>query len=354
MIDSRPDYSSDVSTVAVTGAGGFIGSHLVERLVVDGFKVRALCNYNSIRPRGWLTESTASREVEFLYGDVRDPDIASRLVSGIDVVFHLAARISIPQSYVEPQTYLDVNATGTLNMLRSALRADVASFVQTSTSEVYGTAQTVPIRETHPLVPQSPYAASKVASDALAYSYHRSFDLGVSIVRPFNVFGPRQSVRAIIPTVILQILAGREQIELGNLTPTRDLNFVLDTVRAIESVGLSKDGTGQVLNIASGSEISIGSLADLIQEILGTSLPIVTTEQRSRARSSEVYRLVGSTERYTSIIGPHSNVSLSEALATTVDWFRYKYPSASSAEQALTDPDLATRRPGECGKENGS
>lgn len=333
------------AAVAVTGAGGFIGSHLVELLVRDGYRVRALCSYQKWRPQGWLSKSPVRSEVEFVYGDVRSPEIASQLVAGVEVVFHLAARISIPQSYIEPQTYVDVNVGGTLNMLRAAIDADVVSFVQTSTSEVYGTAQSVPITESHPITPQSPYAASKVASDALAYSYHRSYGLDVSIVRPFNVFGPRQSVRAVTPSIILQVLAGKGSIELGNLEPTRDLNFVLDTVRAVKNVGFTPGCAGKTLNIASGREVSIGELATKILEMMDSDAIIEVTGQRLRPDSSEVYRLVGSPAAYEEAVGSHKAQSLKAGLAETIQWFRSEYPNPELALQALTDPDLPSRLP---------
>jgi nucleoside-diphosphate-sugar epimerase len=267
-------------------------------------------------------------------------EITSKLVQDAEAVFHLAARISIPQSYLEPESYVDINIGGTLNMLRAAREVGVASFVQTSTSEVYGTARSVPITEEHPLTPQSPYAASKVASDAIAYSFYRSFGLNVAIVRPFNVYGPRQSVRAVVPSVILQILARKDCIELGNLEPTRDMNYVGDTVRAFKEVGFAPECVGKTLNIATQTEISIGDLTATIQALMNSDVPIKTTKQRSRTQSSEVYRLVGSSASYESTIGLHRTRTLEAGLTETIAWFRAEYPTPQSALQALSDPDM--------------
>ena len=287
-----------VMKVLVTGAGGFIASHLVEALVGQGHEVRAFVRYNSRNFWGWLEDSPCRDAVEIISGDVRDYDLVRSAVSKCDVIFHLAALIGIPYSYVSPLAYVRTNVEGTYNILQAARECDVARVVHTSTSEVYGTAQYVPIDEAHPIHPQSPYAASKASADFLALSYHRSFDLPVTVVRPFNTYGPRQSARAVIPTVIAQILDGRRTISLGNLAPTRDLTFVMDTVAGFLAAAASPKTVGETVNLGTGSEISVGDLAAKISGIMGCEVEITSDEQRI-ALLSEVERLLQTPEECT-------------------------------------------------------
>ncbi|NLE78184.1 MAG: NAD-dependent epimerase/dehydratase family protein [Rhodococcus sp.] len=313
------------SLVAVTGADGFIGSHLVEALVRRGHRVRAMAQYNSAGSWGWLdtVEPDVLAEVEVVLGDVRDFGSVSGLMAGASTVYHLAALIAIPYSYVAPRSYLDTNAGGTLNVLEAARALDTQRIVHTSTSEVYGTARTVPISETHPLQAQSPYSASKVAADKLAESYHLSFNLPVVTLRPFNTYGPRQSARAVIPTIMSQIAAGSASIELGDLRPTRDFNFVSDTVAAFMTVGEAPDDrvVGQVLNAGSGREISIGDLVTLIAEVMGSEVEVTQQSQRLRPTGSEVMRLLCDNSRIGEATGWKPCVSLREGLTRTAAWF---------------------------------
>lgn len=281
--------------ILVTGADGFIGSHLVELLVKEGYTVRAFCIYNSIGSWGWLDTlaSDVKTSVEVVLGDVRDPISTREAMRGCDVVFHLAALIAIPYSYVAPASYVDTNIHGTLNIVQAAKDLGVTRVIQTSTSETYGTAQFVPITEQHPLVGQSPYAASKIGADQIALSYWRSFGTPVTVLRPFNTYGPRQSARAVIPTVITQIAAGFKKIELGALTPTRDFNYVADTCEAFLAVAKEEKTVGRVINAASSFEISIGETARLIGKIMDAEIEIVTDEKRIRPEGSEVNRLFG-------------------------------------------------------------
>ncbi|MCA9399278.1 MAG: NAD-dependent 4,6-dehydratase LegB [Candidatus Omnitrophica bacterium] len=278
--------------ILITGAGGFIGSHLTECCVKQGGKVKAFIHYNSKNNRGWLEHSKYTKDIEFIAGDVRDFDAVSDAVKGCDTVFHLAALIGIPYSYKSPLAYIKTNVEGTYNILQATKDSKVKNVIVTSTSETYGTAQYVPIDEKHPAVAQSPYAASKVGADQLALSYYRSFDLPVKIVRPFNTYGPRQSARAIIPAIIVQILNGAKEIQLGNLKPTRDFTYVEDTVRGFLAVAKSKTTLGKAINIGMRSEISIENLAALITELIGKDVVIKTDKQRVRKQTSEVERLV--------------------------------------------------------------
>lgn len=277
----------------VTGADGFIGSHLAEYLVRQGHEVRAFALYNSFNSWGWLdaVSEDVKSSLDVFCGDIRDPNGVRKAVAGAEAVLHLAALIAIPYSYHSPDTYVDTNVKGTLNVLQAARDAGVARVVHTSTSEVYGTARFAPITEDHPLQAQSPYAATKIAADQLALSFYRSFDMPVSVLRPFNTYGPRQSARAVIPTVITQIASGARRIKLGALTPTRDFSYVADTVRAFEAVLLAEDSIGRVLNGGSGFEISIGDCARLIASAMGVEVDIVEDAQRLRPEKSEVERL---------------------------------------------------------------
>lgn len=313
--------SWDGRVVAVTGAGGFIGSHLTERLVELGAKVRAFVLYEPNGSWGWLDQSPRRDELEVVAGDIRDADTVRRAVRGVDVVFHLAALISIPYSYDAPLSYLQTNAEGTLNVLRAALEESLQRVVHTSTSEVYGTAQYVPIDESHPLQAQSPYAASKIAADKLAESFHRSFDLPVVTLRPFNTYGPRQSARAVIPTIVTQLLAG-ERIELGNVTPTRDFTFVADTVDAFVRAADAPDAVGTVLNVGTGSEISIAQLVQRIAALLGKEASVVRGDERVRPESSEVERLLAGAERAREVLGWEPATTLDTGLAATAEWIR--------------------------------
>jgi NAD dependent epimerase/dehydratase len=308
--------------VLVTGSEGFIGSHLVETLVEKGFKVKAFVRYNFKNDWGWLEKSKYLKYVEIYTGDIRDFDSVYDAMKGVDVVFHLAALIGIPYSYVSPLAYLKTNTEGTYNVLEAARKLQVQRVIHTSTSEVYGTAQYVPIDEKHPYNPQSPYAASKAAADHLALSYYRSFGLPVTIIRPFNTYGPRQSARAIIPTIISQILAGKKQIKLGNLRPTRDLTYVKDTVRGFIEVGLHEKSVGDVFNLGTGKEISVGDLAKMIMKLMNAEAEILTDEERIRPEKSEVERLVANTEKAEKLTGWRARYTLEEGLNETINWFK--------------------------------
>lgn len=307
--------------VLVTGAGGFIGSHLVERLVGVGTRVRAFVHYNSARTCGWLDGSPVRGDVEILAGDVRDPDSLREVVRDIEVVYHLAALIAIPYSYRTPLSFLRTNAEGTLNVLQASREAGVAIVVHTSTSEVYGTARAIPITEEHPLYAQSPYAASKIAADKIAEAFHRSYDVVVVTVRPFNAYGPRQSARAIIPTIITQALAA-PQIRLGRLDPTRDFTYVSDTVDGFIRASESPSAGGQVVNVGSGREISVGELARQVLKALGRELPIVGDNARVRPAASEVMRLCADRQRAEALLGWRPTVNLEIGLARTIDWIQ--------------------------------
>lgn len=312
-------------TVAVTGADGFIGSHLVEALVRRGDDVRALAQYNSWSSWGWLDqlEPDVLGAVDVRLGDVRDSGSMDSFVEGADTVVHLAALIAIPYSYEAPQSYIATNIGGTCTVLEAARRHETPRLVHTSTSEVYGTARQVPIDESHPLQAQSPYAASKVAADKLVESYHASFGLPAVTLRPFNTYGPRQSARAIVPTVITQIASGARRLRLGSLHPRRDLNFVSDTVAAFLSVidAPEKDVVGQVLNAGSGVEVSVGDLVDLIATLMGVTVEVTRDEDRVRPPASEVDRLVADSSALRTATGWRPTVDLARGLAATADWF---------------------------------
>ena len=304
--------------VLVTGAEGFIGSHLVDELLDRGAKVRAFVHYNPFGRWGWLQERQA--DVEMLQGDVRDGERVATVVAGMDVVFHLAALIGIPYSYDAPESYVQTNVTGTYNVLNGARRAGVERMIQTSTSEVYGTARTVPIDEQHPLQPQSPYSASKIGGDMLALSFHHSFGLPLAVVRPFNTYGPRQSMRAVIPSILHQLYSGSEEIRLGSTTPTRDFNFVTDTVAGFLAVAESDRALGEVVNVGSGREISIGDLIELLIKTSGRDARLVTDPDRLRPPGSEVERLLCDNRRAREWAGWEPKVTLEEGLRHTADW----------------------------------
>ena len=307
--------------VLVTGAGGFIGSHLTEALVTAGAQVRAMVHYNSAGRRGWLDQSPLKNDMEIVAGDITDGGSVSAAMQGRDVVFHLAALIAIPYSYSAPLSYVQTNIVGTLNVLEAARRLGTSRVIQTSTSEVYGTAQFVPISESHPLQGQSPYSASKIGADKLAESYFRSFDLPVVTVRPFNTYGPRQSARAVLPTIITQCLAGKT-VRLGSLTPTRDLNFVSDTAAGFMACAAHPDAVGRTLNIGSGREISVGDLAQLTASLIGADVRIECEDQRLRPPGSEVERLLADNRLAAEVVGWKPAVSLETGLQRTIDWFR--------------------------------
>jgi len=310
-------------TVLVTGADGFIGSHLVERLVEGGSKVHALTYYNSFNSWGWLDTIPRSTldKLEVFPGDVRDSNSVRTAMTGCDVVFHLAALISIPYSYHAPESYIDTNVKGTLNTVQAAKDLNVKKVIVTSTSEVYGTAQYVPIDEDHPLQAQSPYAATKIGADQLALSFFRSFNTPVAVIRPFNTFGPRQSLRAVVPTIILQIASGAKELKLGALEPTRDFNYVVDTVEGFIKVAEAESTIGEVVNVGSGSEISIGDLAQMIMKIMGSKVHIVYEHQRIRPDKSEVLRLLSSKEKLKSLTGWCTVRRFEDSLKDTIDWF---------------------------------
>jgi dTDP-glucose 4,6-dehydratase len=313
--------------ILVTGAEGFIGSHLVEALVAQGRRVRAMALYNSFGRHGWLdTIPAATRDkVELVMGDVRDPFSVREAMRGCDAVMHLAALIAIPYSYAAPASYVDTNVTGTLNVVQAARDLGTRKVVHTSTSEVYGSAQIVPIPETHPLVGQSPYSASKIGADQMAYSYFCAFGTPVATVRPFNTYGPRQSLRAVLPTIMLQALSDAPALSLGSLTPTRDFNFVADTVAGMIAVLDSDQSVGQTINIGSGYEISIADTVRLIVEITGKTLDVKTEESRLRPKDSEVERLCCDHAKARALLGWHPEFAgrdgLKKGLAHSLDWF---------------------------------
>lgn len=309
-----------MKTAAVTGADGFIGSHLTQALLARGYRVKALCQYNSFNFRGNL-EGLTHPELEIHMGDVRDPDFCRTFVRGADHVFHLAALIAIPYSYVAPDSYVDTNIKGTLNMLQASRDAGVERILVTSTSEVYGTALYVPIDEKHPKQPQSPYSATKIGADALALSFHNAFGLPVTVVRPFNTYGPRQSARAFIPTVITQIANGARSIKVGDLSPKRDFNYVADTCRGFIAIADSDKTIGREINIATGTEISMRDTLDTIARIMGAEVEWVVDPQRLRPKDSEVFRLCGDAALLKSLTGWQPEVSLEQGLAETVKWF---------------------------------
>ncbi len=306
--------------VLVTGADGFIGSHLVDLLLSEGYSVRALSQYNSFNSRGWLEGNNHSR-LEVVSGDVRDPNFCREITKGCSTVFHLAALIAIPYSYIAPDSYVDTNIKGTLNMCQAAKDAGVDRIVVTSTSEVYGTAQYVPIDEKHPRQPQSPYSATKIGADAIALSFYNAFELPVVIARPFNTYGPRQSARAIIPTIISQIAAGATEIKVGDLTPTRDFNFVEDTCRGFLALAETEGIEGRDINIATGTEISMADTLELIAKLMGKDVRYVVDPARLRPSKSEVRRLCGDNTVITTLTSWRPQVTIEEGLRRTIEWF---------------------------------
>ncbi len=305
----------------VTGADGFIGSHLVELLLANGYAVRALAQYNSFNYWGWLEDIPQNNNLEVVTGDIRDPYFVKSIVRSTDVVFHLAALIAIPYSYNAPDSYVDTNIRGTLNVCQAAREMGNIRVISTSTSEVYGTALYTPIDEKHPKQPQSPYSATKIGADAIALSFFSAFNLPVTIARPFNTYGPRQSARAIIPTIISQIASGAEEIQLGDLTPTRDFNYVNDTARGFLAIADTDATVGLEVNIATSREISMADTLDLIKNIMNSNAKIVTDEKRLRPAGSEVQRLLGDNSLIKSLTRWFPEVSLEDGLKETVDWF---------------------------------
>ncbi len=310
--------------VLVTGADGFIGSHLVEQLLEEGASVRAFCYYNSFNSWGWIDSFPAAKksQLDIFMGDVRDANGVRTAMKDIDIVFHLAALIAIPYSYHSPDAYVDANVKGTLNIVQAAKDLGVERVLVTSTSEVYGTAQYVPIDELHPKQGQSPYSATKIGADAIAESFFRSFNVPLTIVRPFNTYGPRQSARAIIPTIITQLLNGYDTIHLGDLRPTRDLVFVKDTARGFIEIALCPELIGHEVNIATHNEISIGDLANELIAQLHPAAKIAQDEQRLRPEKSEVFRLFGSNTKLKEFTGWSPSTTLSEGIAQTIEWFK--------------------------------
>ena len=304
----------------VTGADGFIGSHLVEALLREGHRVRALAQYNSFNNLGHL-EGIADSDLEVVTGDVRDPDFCRHISRGVDTVFHLAALIAIPYSYVAPDSYVDTNIKGTLNICQAARDCGVRRLLVTSTSEVYGTALYVPIDEKHPRQPQSPYSATKIGADAIAMSFYNAFNLPVSIVRPFNTYGPRQSARAFIPTVITQIASGKEEIKVGDLRPSRDFNYVADTVAGFLAIASCEEAIGKEINIATGRDVSMKETLELIAEIMGRDVKFIVDPARIRPEKSEVMRLQGDSTLLRKLTGWKPAHTLRQGLELTVEWF---------------------------------
>lgn len=313
-----------MKNVIVTGADGFIGSHLVEELVKQGKKVKAFVFYNSFNTWGWLDTLLPEvlSEIEVISGDIRDPNGVRSALKGMDEVYHLAALIAIPFSYHSPDTYVDTNIKGTLNVLQAARDMDIQRVLVTSTSEVYGTAQYVPIDEKHPFQGQSPYSATKIGADRLAESFYRGFNLPVTIVRPFNTYGPRQSARAVIPTIITQLLAGKDEIHLGSLKPTRDFNYVKDTVKGFIEIAKTDKTIGEEINIATQQEISIGKLARILISQINPNAKIICEEERLRPEKSEVNRLLGSNEKIKALTNWKPEYTLEKGLDETIGFFR--------------------------------
>jgi len=313
-----------MKTILVTGADGFIGSHLVEELIKRGYNVKAFTFYNSFNSWGWLDtfNSELLKEIEIFPGDIRDTNGVRKAMNGIDEVYHLAALIAIPFSYYSPDSYVDTNIKGTLNVLQAAKDLGTKRILITSTSEVYGTAKYVPIDEKHPLQGQSPYSATKIGADKLAESFHLSFKVPVTIVRPFNTYGPRQSARAIIPTIITQLLAGNEEIKLGALSPTRDFNYVKDVSDAFIKIAATKQTIGEEINIANQKEISIGAIATALIRLINPNAKVVCDEQRLRPEKSEVRRLLGSNEKIKKLTDWRPQYTLLEGLSETIEFLK--------------------------------
>ena len=306
--------------ILVTGADGFIGSHLTEILSSKGYKVKALSQYNSFNNWGWLDQVNCKNDIEILSGDIRDPNYCKTITRDVEIIFHLAALIAIPYSYLAPDSYVETNIKGTLNICQAAKENGISRLIHTSTSEVYGTAQYVPIDEKHPLQPQSPYSATKIAADAMAMSFYNSFDLPVTIARPFNTYGPRQSARAVIPTIITQIASGKKEIQLGDPSPTRDFNYVEDCCRGFVMLAESEKTIGETVNIGSNTEISIGDTFNLIKELMSSDVTLVNDEQRKRPEKSEVFRLWCDNKKIKKLTSYEPKVDIQNGLKKTIDW----------------------------------
>jgi len=322
LSENNKKIKKNMQNILVTGAGGFIGSHLTELLLERGYKVRALAQYNSFNYWGWLEDIPVNPNLEVVTGDVRDPHFIRHIMQGTNVVYHLAALIAIPYSYLAPGCYVDTNVKGTLNICQAAKELGSIRVLNTSTSEVYGTAKYVPIDEKHPNQPQSPYSASKIAADAIAMSFYNAFDLPVTTVRPFNTYGPRQSARAIIPTIISQIANGMKEIMLGDLRPTRDFNYVKDIARGFLAIAECDNTIGKEINVASNYEISMADVLSLIKDIMHSDVRFVTDKQRLRPSNSEVSRLWGDNTLITSLTGWRPQYKLEQGLRETCEWFR--------------------------------
>ncbi|HSA06688.1 MAG TPA: NAD-dependent 4,6-dehydratase LegB [Candidatus Gastranaerophilales bacterium] len=307
--------------ILITGADGFIGSHLTEILVEKGANVKALALYNSFNNWGWLENINCLNEIEVICGDVRDPHFMKKITKNTDIIFHLAALIAIPFSYTAPDMYIDTNIKGTLNVCQAALENNVSKLIHTSTSEVYGTAKYIPIDENHPIQPQSPYSASKIGADSIVESFYRSFDLPACIARPFNAYGPRQSARAVIPSIIIQAMAGKKEIKLGDTRPTRDFNYVKDTCSGLVKLAESDKTAGETINIGSNYEISIGDLFKLIKSIMNSDVEIIKDEQRIRPEKSEVERLWCDNTKIKQFTDFNPEHILEKGLKETIDWF---------------------------------
>ena len=306
--------------ILVTGADGFIGSHLTQTLASKGYNVQALSQYNSFNNWGWLEQLDCKNDIEILSGDIRDPNYCKTITKDVEIIFHLAALIAIPFSYMAPDSYIETNIKGTLNICQAARENGVSRLIHTSTSEVYGTAQYVPIDEKHPLQPQSPYSATKIAADAMAMSFYNSFDLPVTIARPFNTYGPRQSARAVIPTIITQIASGKKEIQLGDPSPTRDFNYVEDCCRGFVMLAESEKTIGETINIGSNTEISIGDTFNLIKELMSSDVTLVNDEKRKRPKKSEVFRLWCDNKKIKELVGYEPKVDIKNGLKKTIDW----------------------------------
>jgi NAD dependent epimerase/dehydratase len=305
----------------ITGADGFIGSHLTELLIANDFKVRALAYYNSFNNWGWLEEISANKNLEIITGDIRDPHFCKEIVKGVDIIFHLAALIAIPYSYIAPDSYVETNVRGTLNICQAAKEAGGIRLIHTSTSEVYGTAKYIPIDENHIKQPQSPYSASKIGADAIALSFYNAFGLPVTIARPFNTYGPRQSARAIIPTIIIQIANNKKEIMLGDLAPTRDLNYVKDTCKGFIELSECDSTIGQELNISSNSEVSMRDVFLLVAKIMNSNANYIEDSHRLRPDNSEVFRLCGDNTKIKSLTGFTPSYNIESGLRETIEWF---------------------------------
>ena len=309
-----------MKNILVTGADGFIGSHLTEMLYNRGYNVKSLSQYNSFNNWGWLESLSCKNKIEILTGDIRDFNYCKNITKNTDAIFHLAALIAIPYSYIAPESYLETNVKGTLNICQAAMENKVSRIIHTSTSEVYGTAKYVPIDENHPLQPQSPYSASKIAADALAMSFYHSFNLPLTIARPFNTYGPRQSARAVIPTIITQIASGKKEIKLGDTSPTRDFNFVEDCCRALILIAENDKTIGETINIGSNSEISILKTLELIKKLMFSDINFIQDEQRLRPKKSEVFRLWCDNKKIKQLVGYEPKFSIQDGLTKTIDW----------------------------------